>query len=216
VALTQRLDDRPTTAYGRDAARYDLRTALYAPYRRRVVNMLALEPGDVVLDLGCGTGLCFPLLEERIGAAGTIVGVDRSPQMLDHAAARADAHGWRNVVLHCASVDEADLPPADHAVFCAVHDILQSPAALDNVLGALGPGAGVAAAGGKWAPPWAVAVNAAVLGLHAPYVADFTGFDEPWALLADRVPDLRVQEVAFGGGFLACGRMPGIRRRRRP
>jgi hypothetical protein len=41
--------------------------------------------------------------------------------------------------------------------------------------------------------------------LLAPYVSDFAGFDRPWALLADRVPDLAVEEVAMGGGHLAAG-----------
>ena len=68
-------------------------------------------------------------------------------------------------------------------------------------------GGWVAATGGKWAPPWAVAVNAAVLATHAPFVADFAGFTRPWALLAERVPELAVQEVALGGGYLASGRV---------
>ncbi|MHA6794404.1 hypothetical protein ACVGVM_12985 [Pseudonocardia bannensis] len=51
-----------------------------------------------------------------------------------------------------------------------------------------------------------------MLALHAPYVRDFTGFDRPWAHLADRVSDLDVREVAMGGGYLASGRVR-VRRR---
>lgn len=112
--------------YGHEAAQYDARTGPFEPYRRRIVDLLPIEPGDVVLDVGCGTGLCFPLLQERIGPRGTMVGVDASRQMLDLSAARSAAHGWDNVVLIEAGVDEADLPPVDHALFCAVHDVLQS------------------------------------------------------------------------------------------
>ncbi|MFQ5933789.1 MAG: methyltransferase domain-containing protein, partial [Dehalococcoidia bacterium] len=43
------------------------------------VSRLALEPGDVVLDLGCGTGLSFEYLEEAVGPDGRIIGVDVSP-----------------------------------------------------------------------------------------------------------------------------------------
>ena len=197
--------------YGREAAQYDARTGPFAPYRRRVVDLLPIEPGDVVLDVGCGTGLCFPFLQERIGPRGAIVGVDASRQMLDLAGERAAAHGWDNVVLIEAKVDAADLPPVDHALFCAVHDVLQSAAAVDTVVAAVRPGGGVAAGGGKWAPPWAFALNVGVLALHAPYVGDFTGFARPWALLAERVPDLAVQEVALGGGYLASGRVPADR-----
>jgi ubiquinone/menaquinone biosynthesis C-methylase UbiE len=198
-------------AYGRDAVRYDARTRRFHRYRRRVVQLLPLRRGDVVLDVGCGTGLSFSLLTERVGETGAVIGVDASAEMLDLAAERVAAHGWPNVTLVCAPVESADLPPADSALFCAVHDVLQSAPALDNVLGRVRPGGGVAATGGKWAPPWAVAVNAAVLSIHAPYVGDFTGFSRPWGLLAERVPGLEVQEVAWGGGYLASGRLPADR-----
>ncbi len=52
-----------------------------------------------MLDVGCGTGLNFPLLQERVGASGTIVGIDRSDEMLARARRRARARGWRNVIL---------------------------------------------------------------------------------------------------------------------
>jgi SAM-dependent methyltransferase len=199
--------------YGREAGQYDARTGPFEPYRHRIVDSLPIERGDVVLDVGCGTGLCFSLLQERIGPGGTIVGVDASRQMLDLAAARAAAHGWDNVVLIEARVEDADLPPVDHALFCAVHDVLQSAAAVDNALAAVRPGGGVAAGGGKWAPLWALPLNAGVLALHAHYVCDFTGFSRPWALLAERVPDLTVREVAMGGGYVASGRVPADRAR---
>jgi demethylmenaquinone methyltransferase/2-methoxy-6-polyprenyl-1,4-benzoquinol methylase len=171
------------------------------------VDLLPLTCGDVVLDVGCGTGLCFEPLVERVGCAGTVVGVDPAAEMIELAARRVATRGWRNVVLVHSSVEAAALPPADHALFCAVHDVLQCASALDRVLGHLRDDGAVAATGGKWAPPWAVAVNAAVLALHQPFVRDFAGFDRPWALLAERVPGLRVQEVALGGGYLASGRV---------
>jgi len=80
-----------------------------------------------VLDIGCGTGLCFPLLQERIGPEGRIVGVDPAPDMLGLAAARVADKGWRNVTLIEAAAEDAELPQADHALLCAVHDVLQSP-----------------------------------------------------------------------------------------
>ena len=101
------------------------------------------------------------------------------------AAARVADRGWDNVVLVQAPVEEAVLPAvADHALFCATHDVLQSEAALDNVLAHVRDGGTVAATGGKWGPPWAFALNAGVLALHAPFVRDFAGFDRPWGRLA--------------------------------
>lgn len=63
------------------------------------VDALAATPGQQVLDIGCGTGLNFPLLQERIGASGTIVGIDRSAEMLRQARRRTRARGWQNVIL---------------------------------------------------------------------------------------------------------------------
>jgi demethylmenaquinone methyltransferase/2-methoxy-6-polyprenyl-1,4-benzoquinol methylase len=194
-------------AYARDAADYDRRTSAFARYREMVVDVLPLRPGDTVIDAGCGTGLCFAAVQERIGPEGVLVGVDAAPDMLDVAAERVAAEGWSNVVLTCGSLETAELPVADHALFCAVHDILQSGSALDNVLGHLRPGATVAAGGGKWGPAWAIGLNASVLALHAPYVRDFAGFDRPWTYLAERVPDLAVREVAIGAGYVATGRV---------
>jgi demethylmenaquinone methyltransferase/2-methoxy-6-polyprenyl-1,4-benzoquinol methylase len=201
--------DTDQTAYTRDASAYDTRTAAFEVYRRRLVDLLPLQRGDVVLDVGCGTGLCFDRVRSRIGAEGVIVGVDASRDMLAMAADRVAARGWTNVLLVQAPVEHAVLPVvADHALFCATHDVLQSDDALDNVLAHVRDGGTVAATGGKWAPPWAIALNAGILALHAPYVRDFTGFDRPWGRLEPRLERLRVQEVAMGGGYLASGVVP--------
>lgn len=198
---------RLPSAYARDAAEYDTRTAAYEQYRRMIIDELPLRAGDTVIDAGCGTGLCFDLLQERIGPDGVLVGVDAAPDMLSLAAERVARAGWSNVVLTCAPLEDADLPHADHAVFCAVHDILQSAPALDNVLSHLRPGSCVAAGGGKWGPAWAIGLNASVLALHWPYVRDFAGFDRPWERLAERLRDFRIREVAMGVGFVASGRL---------
>ena len=194
-------------AYGRDATAYDTQTGSFERYRREIVDELPLRRGDVVIDAGCGTGLCLPSLRERVGPEGTIIGIDAAPDMLAVAADRVTAAGWSNVVLIDSPVEDAALPEqVDHVLFCAVHDVMQSSAALDHVLGRVRPGGGVAAGGGKWGPAWAVGLNAGVLALHAPYVRDFTGFDRPWAQLSARVPGLRVREVAMGAGYVASGR----------
>lgn len=81
---------------------YDLLSGEYPVYHAgRRLGIVALAPtaGQQVLDIGCGTGLNFSLLHERVGASGTIVGIDRSVEMLSQARRRAQRHGWENVIL---------------------------------------------------------------------------------------------------------------------
>jgi SAM-dependent methyltransferase len=171
-----------------------------------LVDKLVARRGDTVLDVGCGTGLCLPLLQRKVGASGMIVGIDESEQMLQVAGERVAAHGWDNVRLLAAPVARAPIEStADAALFCAVHDVLQSPAALDHIFAHLRPGALGAAAGGKWPAPWCWPLGAWVTALHAPFVNDFTGFDRPWRLLAQFAPDLRIHQLACTTGYLALG-----------
>ena len=89
---------------------------------------------------------------------------------------RIEQEGWRNVTVVQSPAEDAQIASmADAALFCAVHDILQSPDALRNVLSKLRPGAGVAAGGGKWAAPWMVAVNLPVEDASRSLCAELRG-----------------------------------------
>jgi ubiquinone/menaquinone biosynthesis C-methylase UbiE len=68
-------------------------------YRVAAVNALSLRQGDTVVELGCGTGRNFELLESAVGVTGKVVGVDLTGAMLDQAEARIHAAGWTNVQL---------------------------------------------------------------------------------------------------------------------
>ena len=196
-----------SAAYGSDADRYEQRTGMFQAVRDQLVDRLPVRPGDTVLDVGCGTGLCLPALAAKVGAGGTVIGIDPAPDMLEHARRRVAARGWPNVQLIESPIQTAQIPAqADAVLFCATHDVLQSPAALANVRQHLRPGAGVAAGGGKWPSRWLWGLRIAVTALHTPYVQDFTGFDRPWRLLGEQLADLHVQEMGFGAGYLAVGR----------
>ena len=74
------------------AADWDARFPDDGPRYAAAVAELALAPGRSVLDAGCGTGRALPLLRAAVGPAGTVTGVDLTPEMLAVAAARgADA-----------------------------------------------------------------------------------------------------------------------------
>ena len=104
--------------YRRKAKHYDLTSRFYpAPgypqraYRLRAVQALGLRPGDSVVDIACGTGLNFSLIEDLIGPEGRIVGVDLTDAMLAQAQRRIETNGWRNVSLVQADAAEFDFPP---------------------------------------------------------------------------------------------------------
>ena len=196
-------------AYGKHARSYNRDTAAFQAYRRTVVEALPLRRGQVVLDVGCGTGLCCGLLREKVGPRGAVVGIEESPEMVAVAREHIASEGWRNVTVVRSSAEDAQVTrTADAALFCAVHDIMQSPEALANVLTKLHPGAWVAAGGGKWSAPIMVGANMMTSMLHAPYVRSFRGFDRPWGQLEQLVEDVSVREVAFGNGYVMTGRTP--------
>jgi ubiquinone/menaquinone biosynthesis C-methylase UbiE len=98
--------------------------------RARAVEALAPAPGDVVVDMGCGTGANFPYLREAVGPAGTVVGVDFTPGVLSRARAHVRGAGWDNV--HVVRGD-ATTPPVEStdAVFASfVSGMLADPAAV--------------------------------------------------------------------------------------
>lgn len=92
--------------YRRRAKHYDFTAQLYYlagfrewAYRKRAVDALALESGDMVVELCCGTGLNFALLRKAIGDNGKVIGVDMTDAMLSVAGERVRRNGWSNVEL---------------------------------------------------------------------------------------------------------------------
>jgi precorrin-6B methylase 2 len=86
-------------AYYEHAQSYDRDTGVFQPYRRAVVEALPLQPGQVVLDVGCGTGLCCGLLRDKVGPGGTVIGIEESPEMAAIAREHIARAGWRNVTV---------------------------------------------------------------------------------------------------------------------
>jgi len=189
------------------AGTYDAFTSQFQPLRELMVDVLPLERGDVVADVGCGTGLLFARLADAVGPTGQVIGIDASTDMLEQAERRIEEHQWSQISLVHAPAAGARLPqPVDAAVFCAVHDVLQDEPSLDNVLGQVRPRGWVGAVGGQWVHPAVPGLDLMVFWLHAPYVRDFHRFDRPWARLAGHLADWQVCDIAAGTGYLLVGR----------
>jgi SAM-dependent methyltransferase len=188
------------------AGRYDLELIPFEPVRRAAIERLALEAGATVLDVGCGTGLSFEPLRQCIGAAGRIVGIDPSPEMLAQARQRIRRHRWTGIELLEASAHDAALHGrADAALFHFTHDVLQDEVALDHVFAHLKPGAHVAAAGLQWAPAWCLPMNLFVFGAAVYSVTCLAGLEQPWRLLAGRLREFCVRAPVLGGIYIAAG-----------
>ena len=194
--------------YRNRAAIYDLELAMFEPVRRAAVARLALHGGEVVLDLGCGTGLSMALLHSGVGTRGRIVGVEQSPEMMAQAQQRVQREGWRNVTLIESAVESAKIARiGDAALFHFTHDILREPFALKNAMRSLRPGAVVVACGLQWASPWAWPLNLLVLGAALRSITSLRGLDRPWSLLAQHLDGLRVDSTMGGSVYIASGTM---------
>ena len=76
------------------AARYDLLIWLVTlgrerRFRERLLNPARLQPGESVLDVGCGTGTLAIAAKARVGAAGSVHGIDPSTAMIARARNKA-------------------------------------------------------------------------------------------------------------------------------
>lgn len=81
-------------AYRRYAPRYDLYFGhILAPGRREAVRRMNCLPGDLVLEVGVGTGLSLPLYRRD----AVITGIDLSPEMLELARALRTREGLTNI-----------------------------------------------------------------------------------------------------------------------
>jgi ubiquinone/menaquinone biosynthesis C-methylase UbiE len=205
--------------YRKKARHYDVTSRLYpAPgypqrsQRLRAVQALRLRPGDSVVDVACGTGLNFPLLEEAIGPEGRIVGVDLTDAMLAQAERRVETSGWSNVALVQADAAEFEFPAGVDAIL-STYALTQVPECGQVIA----RGAAALAAGGRWvvldlkapdaAPRWLAQLGVAV-------ARPFASIEEwmarrPWEVIRtameEELAELSWTELFFGTAFLAAG-----------
>jgi ubiquinone/menaquinone biosynthesis C-methylase UbiE len=89
---------------------YDAESDGIEGFRRQYVGRLGLELGETVLDVGCGTGLSFAMLEEGVGPQGRVIGIEQSPDQLALTRALAERSNWHNVTLMNSPAEDANIP----------------------------------------------------------------------------------------------------------
>jgi ubiquinone/menaquinone biosynthesis C-methylase UbiE len=205
--------------YRKKAKHYDATSRLYpAPgypqgaQRRQAVQALGLRAGDTVVDVACGTGLNFPLIQKKIGPGGRIVGVDLTDAMLACAQNRIEANGWSNVSLVQADAATFDFPAEVDAIL-STYALTQVPECAQVIAA----GAKALSPGGRWVvldlkipdntPRWLSQFGTAI-------VRRFASIDEwerrrPWEAIRlamqEELADLAWTELFFGTAFLGAG-----------
>jgi SAM-dependent methyltransferase len=126
----------------------------------RNVEMLAIllgaaaaQPGERVLDVGCGTGVTTEPYAAAVGAAGHVTAIDISQPMLDAARQRIDAAGLHNVTLTLADAQVHQFTPASYDLLTSRLGVMffaDPTAAFRNLIKALRPGGRLCMA--VWAP----------------------------------------------------------------
>lgn len=205
--------------YRKKAKHFDLTSMLYPvpgyPHglqRRRAVQALGLRAGATVVDIACGTGQNFALIEKAIGPGGRIIGVDMTDAMLARARNRAAMRGWTNVRLVHADVADFDFPTQIDAIL-STYALTQVPECADVIA----HGAAALRRSGRWAvldlkmPDY---TPRPVLRFGAAFVRRFAAIDEwiarrPWDAIRSAVEhelaDPSWTELTFGTAFLAAG-----------
>ncbi|HEX9187658.1 MAG TPA: methyltransferase domain-containing protein [Vicinamibacteria bacterium] len=107
-----------------------------------VIRAMGLRDGDVVADLGAGTGYFTRRLAKAVAPSGRVYAVDVQPEMIAYLKREVDKAGLANVVPVLGTGDDPKLPPgaADWILLVDVYHELQQPKAmLARMLEALKP-----------------------------------------------------------------------------
>jgi ubiquinone/menaquinone biosynthesis C-methylase UbiE len=205
--------------YRKKAKHYDVTSRFYPvpgypqrAQRLRAVQALGLRAGDSVIEIACGTGLNFALIEEAIGPSGRILGVDLTDAMLAQAQDRIERNGWRNIRLVHADAADFDFPGGVDAIL-STYALSHVPECTEVIA----RGAAALSRGGRWVvldlkvpgntPRWVRRFGITV-------VRPFAAIDEwymrrAWeaiqAAMQVELADLVWTELAFGTAFLAVG-----------
>jgi ubiquinone/menaquinone biosynthesis C-methylase UbiE len=201
--------------YRRRAKGYDASgIGALQPWREKAVKQLDLQRGDVVVDVGCGTGLNFALLQAAIGPDGKIIGVDLTDAMLDQARRRVAENGWNNVTLVQSEATHYEFPtPLDGALSTFVLTFVPDCArVIENGTQALRPGRRWVVLDMAWPAGWPIWLRHLLLTLPAYGITADVIQRRPWRQIRGAMQQQLVgvvwQRFWLGFFYLASGRKP--------
>jgi ubiquinone/menaquinone biosynthesis methyltransferase len=124
------------------ADRYDLITRLLSygrdqAWKRRLIALAAIEPGDAVLDLACGTGdLAFAAADR----GGSVTGLDLVPRMLNLARRRSGSQAIRFLAGDMTALPFKDASAVVVTTGYGLRNVPRLDRALDEIARVLAPG----------------------------------------------------------------------------
>ena len=148
------------------------------------IGFLAPQPGETVLDLGSGAGIDAFLAARKVGAAGHVIGVDMTPEMLDKARAGATRMGFAQVEFRAGRLEA--LPVDDASVDavtsnCVINLVPDKPAVFREIARVLKPGGRLVVSDIVLERPLPPALAADLLG----YVGCISGAEQRARYFAD-------------------------------
>lgn len=181
--------------------------------RKETIASLHLQPGQTVLDVGCGTGRNFSLILEKIGSTGKLVGVDYTSDMLARAKERVEREGWKNVELIQADAARIELGQTFDAALStlAISVIPDYRGALDRMLAHVKPGGYLAIGDAKRSSRWYGRPFNGLADLLG-YVAAGVMSRQPWELLKNMLGDFHYEEWFMGFFYITVGSVESDKR----
>ena len=183
-------------------------------WRKEAVELLSLERGDLVVDIGCGTGLNFALVQEAIGPEGRIIGVDLTDAMLDQARQRVAEHGWKNVELVQSDATQYEFPTQVDGIIStfALTFVPACERVIQNGCRALAPGRQWVVLDMAWPTGWPLWCRHLLFCLPSYGITADVIQRRPWQTIwrtmERHLVDVALKQFWMGFFYLASGEQP--------
>ncbi|AHF99168.1 type 11 methyltransferase [Halostagnicola larsenii XH-48] len=180
--------------YGRWARLYDLlarKTPGIVALRQRAADACRLEPGDTVVEMGCGTGANLPFFRSAVGPEGTVIGIDFTAPVLERARELTAQYDNVHVIRGDATAPPVS-GPVDAVLATFVVGMLSNPAgAVEDWTKFVGSGGHVvlvnAARSDRWYSPPVNALFHAITVLSTPPTTKLRYETAPTRRLDERI-----------------------------